>query len=140
MISIITPKEKRMHRFIIALLACIGVAIVGPSFNGASAKAADEKKKADLLVGKWEVVKSAEEVPPGTILEFKADGTMTITISANGKSLTLEGTYKHEGDKITHMMKGETGKPEVETIKELKDDKLVTTGKDGKETEFKKKK
>lgn len=128
-----------MNRLMVALLACFCVAIVGYSTDSASVIAADKKKKKDTLVGKWEVVKSAEGLPAGTLFEFKSDGSMTATVEINGKSLTLEATYKHEGDKITHTEKGKK-EAEVETVKELTADKLVTVNKDGKETEFKKKK
>src|SRR5271163_3061608 len=128
-----------MNRLMVVLLACFCVAIVGDSSDSASAIAADKKKKKDTLVGKWEVVKSEEGLPAGTLFEFKADGSLTVTLELNGKSATLEATYKHEGKMITHTEKSATAKPEVETIKTLTADKLVTANKDGKETEFKKK-
>jgi uncharacterized protein (TIGR03066 family) len=103
-------------------------------------RSALQEKKKDPLVGKWEVVKDAGGVPVGTLFEFKSDGSLTVTLNANGKRVTAELIYKHEGKKIPYTEKGgDAAKPKVETIKELTADKLVTASEDGTETEFKKK-
>jgi uncharacterized protein (TIGR03066 family) len=131
-----------MNRLIITLLACLGVAIVGTSAFVARVGAADDKKtpiNKDLIVGKWEVVKSGD-VPVGTLFEFKADGSLILSLSIKGKTMKSEETYKVDGNKILHAEKGSKDKPEAETIKSLTADKMVTTNPGGRETEFKKKK
>lgn len=140
-----------MSRIVFAFLilsvnSIIGCASSSTSGSGNSGGSSDKKGanavSGDKLVGKWELVKGSEGLPPGTTVEFVKDGKLVINLSANGKSLKMEGGYKRDGDQLTLTMKGPDGKekPEKETIKTLTDDKLITTDNMGKDTEFKKSK
>lgn len=122
------------------VLTTVAVAIV---FVG-GVTADDKKVDPAKLVGKWELTKSESgNAPKGAIVEFKKDNKLAITIDFNGKSLTLDGTYKVDGDKLTVTIKPPDGGKEdsdTDTIKSLTDDKLVLIDKDKKETELTKKK
>jgi uncharacterized protein (TIGR03066 family) len=115
--------------------------------SAASAGGATEQRaetavvdKADKLVGVWEVVKS-EEAPPGATIEFTRDGKMKMTVNAQGKEMTLEGTYKVDGDKITSIQTfGGKEQRETATIQTLDDTTLITRDEKGKVDEFKRKK
>jgi uncharacterized protein (TIGR03066 family) len=102
---------------------------------------AQDKKNAEKLVGTWSVTKS-EDAPPGALLEFTKDGKLKLTVKVEGKEISVEGTYKVEGDSITVTMKGPDGKEKTEKakIKELTDKKLITVDEKGKIDEFAKKK
>ena len=66
----------------------------------AGASADDKKIDPAKLVGKWELTKSESgNAPKGAMIEFMKDNKMTITVDLLGKSLTLNGTYKVDGDK-----------------------------------------
>jgi uncharacterized protein (TIGR03066 family) len=122
------------------VLAAVAFAIAFVS--GASAD--DKKVDPAKLVGKWELTKSESgNAPKGAIVEFMKDNKLTITVDFNGKSLTLNGTYKVDGDKLTVTIKPPDGGKEdsdTDTIKSLTDDKIVLIDKDKKETELTKKK
>src|SRR5260370_684748 len=81
---------------------------------------AQDKKNAEKLVGTWTVTKS-EDAPPGALLEFSKDGKLKLTVTVEGKTISVQGTYKIEGDSIKVTMKGPDGKEKTETakIKEL---------------------
>jgi uncharacterized protein (TIGR03066 family) len=74
----------------------------------------------------WTVVKS-EEAPPGTKIQFGADGKLTLTISVEGKPREVTGTYAVAGNQLTLKLSHD-GKERVETrtIKKLTDTVLVT--------------
>ena len=122
------------------VLAAVAVAIVFV----AGASADDKKIDPAKLVGKWELTKSESgNAPKGALIEFMKDNKMTITVDFNGKSLTLNGTYKVDGDKLTVTIKPPDGGKEdsdTDTIKSLTDDKIVLIDKEKKETELTKKK
>jgi uncharacterized protein (TIGR03066 family) len=104
--------------------------------------AADAKVDAKKIVGVWEGAKGGE-FPPGATIEFTKDGKVKVSLEANGKKVTVEGTYKVAGDKLTVTMKGPGGKEktDTDTIKTLTDDKLVIhDAKEKKNVELKKKK
>jgi uncharacterized protein (TIGR03066 family) len=122
------------------VLAAVAFAVV--FIAGASAD--DKKIDPAKLVGKWELTKSESgNAPKGAIIEFKKDNKLSITVDFNGKSLTLDGTYKVDGDKLTVTIKPPDGGKEdsdTDTIKSLTDDKIILIDKDKKETELTKKK
>jgi uncharacterized protein (TIGR03066 family) len=95
-------------------------------------------KNADKIVGTWEAVKG--EVPAGSTIEFTKDGKMKLNIKAGGQTISVEGTYKVDGDKLTTTGKGPDGKEKTETvkIKKLTDKELVIEDEKGKTEEFKK--
>jgi uncharacterized protein (TIGR03066 family) len=91
---------------------------------------------ADKVVGVWEVTKSAE-APPGATVEMTKDGKLILKATINGKTLSQEGTYKVEGDKIRTVQNvGGKQISETMTIKTLTDTKLVTQDENGKIDEF----
>src|SRR5215471_11549230 len=96
-----------------ALVACLVLGL--SSCSGSSEKKESDKEgdkkgdpergipiNPDKLVGTWELTKSPV-LPPGTkaTVEFTRDGKMTMTATRRGKTFTVGGTYKIEGDKIT---------------------------------------
>jgi uncharacterized protein (TIGR03066 family) len=121
-----------MKRMALALTAVLVV--------GLTAIRADDKKddKKAQIVGVWEPTKG--EAPKGTTLEFTKDGKLKITIDAEGKKVTIEGTYELDGDSLKTNLKGPDGKERKETmkIKSLSDKELKTEDEKGKIDEFKK--
>jgi uncharacterized protein (TIGR03066 family) len=104
--------------------------------------AAETKEKADnatLLVGKWEVTKTAKDLTAGSTIEFAKDGKMKVTIKAQGKEEVVEATYKVEGDKIPYVLKlrGEEVKKEPLIIKKLTEQELVLESVQGDKLELK---
>ncbi len=78
----------------------IAMVAVGVFWAGA-APAADSKK--ELIVGTWEIVHSdAKDIPSGTKLEFTNNGKVNVTLSVDGKEVTVDaGGYKIEKDVVT---------------------------------------
>jgi uncharacterized protein (TIGR03066 family) len=105
---------------------------------------ADDKKAdidKDKLLGTWEVVKSDEGPPVGTVVEFTKDGKMKVTHKSDGKEETLEGTYKIDGDKLSVVLKmGDKEDKHSVTIKKLTATEMTAENEKGKTAEFKKKK
>jgi uncharacterized protein (TIGR03066 family) len=110
---------------------------------GGSSLADDKDKKEapnqEKLIGIWEVTKPGSGIPMGATFELTKDGKLKVTIKVEGKEVTVEGTYKVEGDTVTFAgPKGE--KPDKYKIKKLTDTEFVTEDEKGKVDEFKKKK
>jgi uncharacterized protein (TIGR03066 family) len=97
----------------------------------------DNAKK---LVGVWEVVK-AEGAPPGATVEFKKNGKMQLAFDVKGKAITIDGTYKVEGNKI-HVVLSFMGKKheETSTIQTLNEKTLIIRDEKGKVEEYKRRK
>ncbi|MBM3979644.1 MAG: hypothetical protein FJ304_05060 [Planctomycetes bacterium] len=92
-----------------------------------------------LIVGKWEVVKSDEEIPAGGVLEFTANGKVRSTFKKDAKATTLEGTYALEKDVLTLTVKlGDETLTEKILIRSISDTEMTTLAKNGKGVEFKK--
>jgi uncharacterized protein (TIGR03066 family) len=92
---------------------------------------ADEKGK--LAGGNgWQVVKS-EEAPPGTRIQFAADGKLTVTFLVDGKERQVTGTYSITGNQLTLKLSHD-GRERVETrtVKKLTDTALITEDKNRK--------
>jgi len=102
----------------------------------------ESKIEADKLVGKWELTKGPDEVPKGMVIELTKDGKLTATFEFDGKKVEMTGTYKLDGAKLSHKVKGPDGMEheDDDTITTLTDEKMVMIDKDKKETEWKKKK
>ena len=92
---------------------------------------------ADKLIGKWEITKSDNEAPVGTVVEFMKDGKMKAVVKHDGADLNLTGTYKLDGKKLSvKLMLGDekiehdytiTFKDKDETLEMADADKKVAT-------------
>ncbi|MCI0702375.1 MAG: TIGR03066 family protein [Planctomycetia bacterium] len=96
-----------------------------------------EKFDAKKLLGKWESnpPKKGESI----VMEFAANGKLTMSGDVNGKELKVEGTYKLEGDKLSFELRhmGETSKATI-TLTKLTDNELEGKDSKGKSEAFKK--
>jgi uncharacterized protein (TIGR03066 family) len=104
---------------------------------------AEEKSNyAKLIVGKWEAAKTDEgTLPKGSIVEFTKDGKLKVTGKMGDQEMTIEGTYKLDGDKFIITMKiGDMEHSQTITIKKLTETEMNTTDKDGKVVDLKRKK
>jgi len=88
------------------------------------------------FVGKWKLVAVATADGPvpkeklaggGMTWEFKGDGTLAMTVTANGKTGTAQATWSIDGDKLSVT---ESGKVNVMTFKK-KGKQLVLAGTGG---------
>ncbi len=119
--------------FAFALLAAVVLVPVG--------RCADVQDPAKQIVGKWEITKSEEETLVGSTVEFTKDGKFSAKVKIDDKDVTLEGTYKVDGNKLNTKMTVENEvMEESETITKLTDDLLELTNKDKKVTVLKRKK
>ncbi|SRR5260370_23775818 len=98
----------------------------------------DNKTK---IVAVWEVVKGDVSVPKGASTEFTKDGKIKINTEADGKKITMDGSYQMDGDSIKITLKGPDGKDYKQTlkIKKLTDKELTTEDEKGRTDEYKKK-
>ncbi len=99
-----------------------------------------QDKKDDVkvkLLGVWELVKGGG--PPGSTVEFKADGKLIMIAKLGEKTLKMEGTYTVDGKKVTANYKA-NGKDVTDpmTIESLTDTQLITVDAKGMKDEFKK--
>lgn len=112
--------------------------VAGDNKAGTGASVADYK---DKIVGTWELVK-AEDFPPGSLIDFKKDGKVKITVKQGDKETIMDGTYTVEGDKFTVEIAPPGGKlsKNIETITKLTDTEMTMKDSKGKTEEYKKKK
>jgi uncharacterized protein (TIGR03066 family) len=140
------------------LLVCFTVALAGcssSSTTGGGGSSPSDKKgntqgpgpsSGDKLVGKWNFSKEIPELKAkiDVTMELTADGKAYMSVNALGKEEKNEGTYKHDGDKLTITSKDKkSGKDDTETmtIKKLTDTELtVTDPKKGEDMTFTRKK
>ena len=81
--------------------AVIAFVLVAPAF------AADEKFKAEDLVGTWKMVKSTNPRSPTSMrVAFAKDGTLVIVVAVGDANQETRGTWKLEGDKLAIVPKG----------------------------------
>ena len=96
-----------------------------------------DKFDAKKLLGKWESnpPKKGESI----VIEFAANGKMSMSGDVKGKELKVEGTYKLEGDKLSFELRhmGETISATI-TLTKLTDDELEGKDAKGKSDAFKK--
>jgi uncharacterized protein (TIGR03066 family) len=97
---------------------------------------ADDKKAdpidAKKLVGKWEPKDKKEGM--STVIEFTKDGKVNITLSGKGKDITVSGTYKVDGSKVTTVLSfGGKDETETHTVTKLTDTELVSKDEKGRE-------
>jgi uncharacterized protein (TIGR03066 family) len=106
-----------------------------------SAGRGDEKADAKLLVGKWEVTKADPgTAPPGAVVEFTKDGKVTVTHKQDDKDVSISGTYKLEGKKISFALKvGDEEKTKTITITKLSAKEMTTKDENDKTVELAKK-
>jgi uncharacterized protein (TIGR03066 family) len=127
-------------------MIALRLAMVGCLFFGLTALAQAEAKKADKdasnkekLVGTWEAVKG--DLPEGSTVDFTKDGKLKLTAKVQDKTITMEGKYELDGNKLKVTLKqGDKEMKQTLTIKTLTDKILVTLDEEGKTDEFKKKK
>lgn len=58
------------------------------------------------MVGRWAGTAFIKFAPTKLMFDFKADGTVTVERSANGRSQTLKGTWGTNGDKMRLQIPG----------------------------------
>jgi uncharacterized protein (TIGR03066 family) len=91
-----------------------------------------------LLAGEkaWTVVKS-EEAPPGTRIQFGADGKLTVTLRVDNKPREVTGTYTLAGNQLTlKLVHDGRERVETRTVKKLTDAVLITEDKNRKVEEL----
>ena len=129
-----------MQRIVLAIFTCFAVVAAGCSSSSTSvtsvppSTAGSSKKGGEPIsvVGTW-TLPEPKEIPKekggGTVMltiEFSADGKVKRTASINGKDEVHEGTYKHEGSKITITGKiDDMDIVDTITIQKLTDDELT---------------
>jgi uncharacterized protein (TIGR03066 family) len=108
---------------------------------GPAVRADDKADNAKLIVGKWTVEKADEgTVDKGATVEFTADGKCKATHKSGDQDVTVEGTYKVDGDKLTMTMKvGDMERKIDITILKLTKTELHTKNAEGKMVELMKK-
>ena len=91
------------------------------------------------IVGVWEAAKG--DLPKGSTVEFTKDGKLKLTLKVEDKTLTADGSYTVDGEKVNVVLKFE-GQEQKQTlkIKTLTDKMLVTIDEKGMEDEFTRKK
>ncbi|OAI50730.1 hypothetical protein AYO44_05530 [Planctomycetaceae bacterium SCGC AG-212-F19] len=113
--------------------ACAAVVVFGlVAVAGADEKGDANKEK---LLGKWETSKGGIKVAN----EFFKNGKVKVTLTIDGQSEKMDGTFQVEGDQvhITLKMDGKEKKTTA-TIKMLTDKKLVVVDDRKRTDEFKK--
>jgi uncharacterized protein (TIGR03066 family) len=117
---------------------------IGIILTGSVRAAPAPKSNQTMILGVWEVIKSDDGTPPMTTIEFTRDGKLKVKTKVGDQTLTMEGTYKLEGDKLTvTLMTPDEKEKEVTdtvTITKLTDKDLITKDQKGKVDQFKKKK
>ena len=104
---------------------------------------ADDKKDKDLdkdkLVGTWEVTKG-ESLPVGSTVEFTKDGKLKLAVKEGDKTMTIEGTYKIDGQAFKSTLKvGDKDNTETVKVASLTDKELVLVDEQGNKDTLKKK-
>jgi uncharacterized protein (TIGR03066 family) len=96
------------------------------------------------IVGVWEATKPDAEAAATATLEFTRDGKLKVTLKIREQTVTMEATYKVEGDKlvVTKPGLGPNGKETTRTVKlvKLNASELITKDEKGRLNEFKKQK
>jgi uncharacterized protein (TIGR03066 family) len=121
-----------------ALKLLAAVAVVG--LVGTGLRAEDKADNAKLIVGKWTVTKADEgTVGKGATVEFTSDGKVKATHKKGDEDMTIEGTYKVEGDKLHMTMKvGDDERKMTITITKISKTELHTKNDEGKMVELSK--
>jgi uncharacterized protein (TIGR03066 family) len=107
------------------ILGCVAFLALACAVSAAGQAKIDPK----LLVGKWEPVldKDKKEKPPAMVIEFTADGKLSLSVNDGGKESHVDGTYKLEADKLAVSLKiADKEIKETLTVKKLTTTELVT--------------
>jgi uncharacterized protein (TIGR03066 family) len=111
-----------------ASMKLLSVVVASCCVFGVSGARAEDKKdsNAEKIVGIWEVTKG-ESLPVGSTLDLTKDGKLKLVVKQGDKAITVEGTYKVEGNDFKVTMKGPGGKEasEIMQIMKLTDKELV---------------
>jgi len=92
----------------------------------------DEKVDAKKLIGKWEPKEKKEGA--SVVIEFAKEGKLAITFGGKGKDVTIDGTYKVDGNKLTTTLKvGDKERSDTSTVTKLTDTELMMKDEKGKE-------
>lgn len=82
----------------------------------------NNSKPKNLILGKWEVTEPEAAKRVKTVLEFRPDGTTTMSISFEGVDHSITGKYKFTEDDLveseTEMTDPATGKTKVLTSRQ----------------------
>ncbi len=119
------------------LLAAVAVVCLA----GASARAEDKPDYAKMVVGKWTVTKADEgTVGAGATVEFTSDGKVKAVHKKADEDVTVEGTYKLDGDKLLMTLKiGDMERKMEITITKISKTEMHTKNEEGKVVELTKK-
>lgn len=120
------------------MLQMVVAAAVAIGFT-ATAFAADDK--VDLkkqLLGKWEATKVDEgTLPKGAIVEFAADGKISVTFKKGDKAETMAGTYTVDGMTFTYkFVMGKDEHSEKITVTKISATEMDTVSPDKKGVSF----
>jgi len=118
----------------------LGAVILGLIAFGLAGSAPAQDDNTKKIVGKWVVDKSAGDLPPGTTIDFTADGKMTAELTVDGVKQKIEGKYKIDKERLEVTIKaGDMEIKETASVLKLTDTELEIKDKDGKIDTFKKK-
>ena len=120
------------------ILGCAAILALACGATAAGQAKVDAKK----LVGKWEPApeKDKKEKPPAMVIEFTADGKVSMTVGAAGAEYKAEGSYKLDADKLSVTLKvGNQEAKDTLTVKKLTDEELTTEDSKGKVEALKRK-
>lgn len=108
----------------------------------ASAGFADDKKDyAKLAVGTWEVTKTEGDGPSkGSEVELTKDNKVKITGERNGEKMSLEGSYKIDGAKMSLTLAHGGNERTMELTIDKLDEKTLALSNDTGKAEFTRKK
>jgi uncharacterized protein (TIGR03066 family) len=107
------------------ILGCVAVLALAVAATAAGQAKVDAK----LLVGKWEQApdKDKKEKPPAMVIEFTADGKLSMIVGDTGKEFRVDGKYTLEVDKLAVVLKlADKEIKETLTVKKLTSTELVT--------------
>ncbi|MFO0815905.1 MAG: TIGR03066 family protein [Gemmatales bacterium] len=103
----------------------------------ASFTVAQDKVDGKLLVGKWE----PETAPNGAkiVMEFTKDNKLMVNAEFGGQKISMDGSYKLDGDKLEVKIKEPGGQEKSTTLKvtKLTADEMVTKEGEQKEEKLK---
>jgi uncharacterized protein (TIGR03066 family) len=131
-----TPTKGHVMKTVRMVLALCVVAGLSSAAN-AEEKGGDLKKQ---LLGKWEATKAdPDTLPVGSVVEFKADGKLTVIAKKGGKDAELTGTYTMEPHGFSYKLKvGDDEHSAKITVKKISDTEMDSENPEGKKVSFKK--
>jgi len=101
-----------------------------------AASAADDKLDGAKIMGKWELKQA--NAKSRVVVAFAKDGMMSMTVEESGKSKTVDGVYRLDGNRLTIALRaGAKDDTQKLTVKKLTDTELVTADEKGEEETLK---